>query len=113
MVVPQVLSSIAVTPLPTYGPTYISNGDTQQFVATPKDQFGAAIANLTIPIVWSLDAGGVGNISNTGLYSAPASGGGVDIVRATSGAVSGVATISVIGVFSASQDIVIPQSPAV
>jgi hypothetical protein len=66
-------------------------GATEQFTATATDQFGKAISN---PVVtWKRS--GVGSVSATGLYTAPASGAGSARVTASSGAVTQTATITV------------------
>jgi streptogramin lyase len=89
VVVNQVVSSISVTPATASVP----DGGWQQFTATGRDQFGQA---LTSPAVtWSVDAGGLGTVNAGGLYAAPASGTGSATVRASSGAVSGTAAVTV------------------
>jgi len=76
----------------------VANGLTQQFTASALDQFGAA---LTTPaIAWSVDAGGLGTVNGSGLYTAPATGAGAATVRATSGSVSGTAAVTVTAVSS-------------
>ena len=72
----------------------VLDGQTDQFTAVAKDQFG--IAATTPTYTWTLDTGGVGTVSSTGLYTAPASGGGSAAVRATVGTFSGAAVVTVI-----------------
>lgn len=88
--VAQTLTSIAVAP----ASVALSNGATQQFAATARDQFGNA---LTTPpaFTWSVVSGGVGTVNGAGLYTAPASGAGSATVRATSGSVHGSASVTV------------------
>jgi Bacterial Ig domain len=67
--------SVVVTPA---APT-VADGGTQQFSAAVVDQFG----NVSQPTFsWSL-VSGVGSVSSTGLYTAPASGSGSATVQAT------------------------------
>src|SRR5207244_403844 len=56
------------------------------------DQFGMPLATQPM-VVWSTDAGGVGSIDGTGLYSAGAAAGSAT-VRASVGSISGTATIT-------------------
>ena len=86
--VAQTLTTLTVTP-PTAA---LHENGTQQFTAAGTDQFGAA---MTVPpvVTWS-KASGVGSISLTGLYTAPA-GVGTATVSATSGTVVGNASIAV------------------
>ena len=91
--VAQTLTQIAVTA----GRHDVADFATQAFTATATDQFGQALAAQPA-FTWSVDTGGAGGTINaSGLYTAPASGSGTDIVRATSGAVSGSAALTVIG----------------
>ena len=69
----------------------LADGATQQFSATAADQFGNAIANPAI--TWSVS--GVGTVSTSGLYTAPASGSGSATVQALSSGVTATATVSV------------------
>ena len=72
----------------------VADGMSQPFTASATDQFGQALAGQPA-LTWSVDPGGVGGTVNaSGLYTAPASGGS-DTVRATSGAVSGTAAVTV------------------
>jgi hypothetical protein len=69
----------------------IVDGATEQFTPTATDQFGKAISN---PVVtWTLS--GVGSISATGLYTAPASGAGSATVTARSGAAAQSAVLTI------------------
>lgn len=85
----QTLTSMAVAP----GAVTLSSGGTQQFTATGRDQFGAVLV-VQPAFTWSL-LSGVGSVNSVGLYSAPATGGGSAVVRASSGAVSATATMTV------------------
>ena len=90
VMVSQTLTAISVAPTSAT----LSNGATQLFSATATDQFGQALTAQPA-ITWSVDGGGAGGtVSMTGLYTAPSSGTGSDTVRATSGSVSGTATVS-------------------
>jgi aryl-phospho-beta-D-glucosidase BglC (GH1 family) len=86
--VAQTLTSIAVSP----SSTTIAPGQAQQFAAQALDQFGNPLANPPA-ITWSR-ANGIGSVSNTGLYSAPATTGAA-VVAATAGGLSGTATVTV------------------
>jgi hypothetical protein len=81
------LSTIAVSP----NIATVSQSATQQFGATGRDQFGNA---MSAAVTWSI-AGGGGSVNSSGLYTAPTNQGGVVSVRAASGAVSGVAVVTV------------------
>jgi hypothetical protein len=89
--VDQTLTSVQVSPATATVP----DGLTEQFSATALDQFGAPLGTQPT-FTWSIDAGGVGTVSNNGLYEAPAAGVGSANVRAASGTTSGSASISVV-----------------
>jgi hypothetical protein len=90
LTVGQVLTSIRVSPATATVP----RNTTKQFTATAFDQFGSAL--VTQPaFTWSIDAGGIGTISSTGLYRAPRHNTGTATIRATSGSVSGTALVTV------------------
>ena len=72
----------------------VAAGTNQQFTATVVDQLGHAIAGSP-SIVWSLDAGSVGVISSTGLFTTSFSTNGTAIIRATSGTATAVWTVTV------------------
>lgn len=83
------LATIVVTPNPDTVPL---NG-TRQFTAVGKDASGAIVA---ISPTWSVVAGG-GAISSTALFTAgSATGTYLNTVRASSGTISGTATVDVI-----------------
>ena len=83
----QTLTSISISALTTS----LNENQTSQFSATAFDQFGIIL--LTQPsFTWSLVGPGV--LSTTGLYTAP-SAAGTATVTASSGAVSGSATVAV------------------
>src|SRR6185295_2614900 len=70
----------------------INGGATQLFTPSAKDQFGTVLATQPA-FTWSVSGGGT--ISATGLFTAGATAGGPFTVTATSGAVSGNASVSV------------------
>ena len=80
-----VLTSITVTPTNTT----INVENSQQFTSQGKDQFGN---NMNAAVNWSTTGGGV--ISSTGLFTANIAGGPFTI-KATSGSISGTATVTV------------------
>jgi Putative Ig domain/IPT/TIG domain/PKD domain len=86
-----VLTNLAVT-APARS---ISPGATLQFTAAGTDQTGSPIALGTV--TWSLDAGSVGSIDQTGLFTAAnvSAAGGTAVVRATSDGQSAIAVITV------------------
>ena len=88
--VDQTLTSVTVSP----ASATVAAGGTQQFAATARDQFGQPLAGQPA-FTWSIDAGGVGTVSATGLYQAPAAGSGTATVRATAGSLSGTAAVTV------------------
>ncbi len=90
LTVGQVLTSIRVSPATATVP----RNTMQQFTATAFDQFGGRL--VTQPaFTWSIDPGGIGTISSTGLYKAPKHQTGKATIRATSGSVSGTALVTV------------------
>ncbi|WP_224244180.1 beta strand repeat-containing protein [Hyalangium gracile] len=85
---PGALASIEVTPDTT---TLGVNGS-QQFTATGKDSAGNTVP---VSVTWSVANGG-GSISSTGLFTAGATTGTfTNTIKATSGTVSGFATVTV------------------
>jgi hypothetical protein len=86
----QTLTSIGVSPTSAT----VADGKTQQFTATANDQFGNALATQPA-LTWSIDTGGIGTVSSSGLYAAPSSGTGSATIRATSGSRSGTASMTV------------------
>jgi len=82
------LATITVTP----NPVFMVAGSTQQFVAVGRDAGGNV---FIITPVWSVVAGG-GTINTSGLFTAGAVVGAFpNTVQATSGAISGNATVNV------------------
>ena len=82
------LATITVTP----NPALLAIGATQQFVAVGKDGSGNVVA---LSPVWSVVAGG-GAVDAVGLFTAGAVAGTyLNTVKATSGAISGTATVTV------------------
>ena len=88
--VSQVETSIKVSP----AAATVAANTTQQFTATALDQFGSAMANQPASFMWSV-AAGVGSISSTGLYSAPASA-GTATIRASSGTFTAGASVTIV-----------------
>jgi hypothetical protein len=89
----QTLTAMAVTP----ASANVVDSATQQFTASFNDQFGLAMTSQPA-FTWSVATGGAGgSVNSSGLYTAPASGGGTDIVTATAnaGAFSASATVTV------------------
>ena len=84
----QTVTSIAVAPTAAT----INASATQQFTATAKDQF---VANLTTQPTFTWSVSGGGTISTAGLYIAGTTAGGPYTVTATSGSVSGTASVTV------------------
>jgi Bacterial Ig-like domain (group 2)/PKD domain len=89
--VQQTLTSIAVSP----ATATVVDGNTKQFAASARDQFGAVMATQP-SISWSVATGGAGTISSAGVYTAPSTptGTGTATVQASSGAVTGTATVN-------------------
>lgn len=87
----QTLTSITVSP--PSGSIY--NNNSQQFAATGFDQFGLSMSPQPV-FTWTTDAGSVGGVNATGLYTAPANAIGSAVVRATSGSISNTANINVV-----------------
>jgi hypothetical protein len=82
------LATLTVSP----NPASLGPGATQQFTVVARDAAGNA---LSVTPTWSVVAGG-GTISSTGLFTAgPTPGTYTGTVRATSGSVSGSATVVV------------------
>ncbi|MEA2734466.1 MAG: hypothetical protein QOE14_917, partial [Humisphaera sp.] len=85
----QLLTSIVVTP----SGTPVANGESRQLDALAKDQF--AIEMVTQPsFVWGVD-NSFGTVTQSGLYTSPATGLGTATVRATASdsSISGTATV--------------------
>jgi hypothetical protein len=93
VIVDQTLAEVVVSPTSANVPA----GTTQQFSATAVDQFGNPLTTAP-PITWSIASGGTGTVNASGLYAAPVAGTGTATVIATSGAVSGTASINVVAV---------------
>jgi hypothetical protein len=98
------LAAIHVTP----DSVSIAAGATQQYVAAGVDAHGNAVA---IPDrVWSVAAGG-GTIDTSGLFTAGAAGTYAHTVTATSGSMSGTASVTVTSVFGPVASIEIVLNP--
>jgi hypothetical protein len=92
-------SSVTVNPVLTsigvnQQGTTLTAGNTQTFTATAYDQFHVALA-APPSIAWSVSGSAGGKISSSGVYTASVSGSGTDVITASSGAISGTATVSV------------------
>jgi autotransporter-associated beta strand protein len=87
----QTLTSITLSP----SSTSINEDQTTQFAATAKDQFGNALTTQP-SFTWSVPTG-IGSVSSSGLYTAPASTGSATVKAASPGApgVSQTASVSV------------------
>jgi hypothetical protein len=89
------LSSIAVTP----ANPIIASGATQQFTATGTYSNGTK-QDLTTSVVWSSSYTTDASISNTGMFTTSSSAGNIKIaITASSGSISGSATLAVIASF--------------
>jgi hypothetical protein len=97
-----VLTTITVAP----SSASVATGGTQQFTATGLDQNGAAM-NPQPTFTWSVSGGGT--ISSSGLFTAGSTAGGPFTVTASSGSVSGTASVTVTSVPS---DFSLSVSPA-
>jgi len=82
-----VLTTITLSP----SSANVMVGNTRQFTATTRDQFGNPIA---ASLTWTSNNTTVGTVNGSGLFSALAAGSAT--VTATSGAVSGSATATVV-----------------
>ena len=87
--VDQTLTAITVSP----GAATLNENASQQFTATAYDQFGNALATQPA-FTWAM-AGGVGSVNASGLYTSPGTPGSASI-SATSGSMSGSATVTVV-----------------
>jgi hypothetical protein len=85
---PPVLTTIAVSP----SSASVQTGGTQQFTGTGLDQFGNPVSPQPA-FTWSVSGGG--SIGATGLFTAGSTAGGPFTVTASSGGVSGTATVTV------------------
>ena len=85
----QTLTSIVVTP----ASATIAPSATQQFTATARDQFGAALVAQPA-LTWAVS--GLGTVDGNGLYTAGTTAGGPYTVSAQAGSVTGTATVSVV-----------------
>jgi hypothetical protein len=100
------LASITVTPTPV---TLQTNG-TQQFVAVGKDA-GGNVVPLTA--VWTVTNGGGSIVSGTGAFTAGTTTGTfANTVKASSGAISGTATVTVTAAPPALASITVTPNPA-
>jgi uncharacterized protein (DUF362 family) len=84
----QTLTSIVVSP----SSATVNTSATQQFSATARDQF---VANLTTQPTFTWTVSGGGTISSSGLFTAGTTAGGPYTVTASSGSVSGTASVTV------------------
>ena len=88
--VAQTLTTIVISP----ASATVTNGSTQQFTATARDQFRTVLSAQPV-MTWTVTGGG--NISAGGLFTATTTGGPFT-VRATAGSVSGTASVTVTAV---------------
>lgn len=88
--VEQTLTSIAVTS----ANATVQLDETRQFTATAKDQFGRDMETQP-SVTWSLASGDLGQISSSGLYTAPGSGSGTVTVLATTDGITGTVSVDV------------------
>jgi hypothetical protein len=99
------LASITVTP----NPVSLTVGGTQQYTAVGKD---AADHVVPLTAVWSVAAGG-GTIGAGGLFTAGNSAGTFpNTIKATSGSISGTATVTVTPASAALASITVTPNPA-
>jgi hypothetical protein len=85
--VEQTPTALALTP----ATATVSSRATQQFTAAVTDQFGKSISNPAV--IWA--SSGLGSVSTTGLYTAPAAGAGSATITATSGSVANTAAVTI------------------
>ncbi|HSJ10678.1 MAG TPA: ice-binding family protein, partial [Longimicrobiales bacterium] len=103
---PQVLTTITVVP----DPATMGAGQTQQFTAVGRDAFGVV---MDITPVWAVTNGGGTINAGSGLFTAGANGGTFDnTVRASSGGVSGNATVIITAVAPVLASITVTPDPA-
>lgn len=103
------LAAIQVTP-PSLS---LLDSSTYTFSATADNQFGNPLSPQPA-VQWSVTPGGAGGtITSAGVYSAPVSGFGTDIVVATIGSITGTSAVTVTtdGVLAGDQDIGSPAQP--
>ena len=84
----QTLTSIVVSP----ASATVNTSATQQFTATARDQFATNLATQPT-FTWTVSGGGT--INSSGLFTAGSTAGGPYTVTATSGGVSGTASVTV------------------
>jgi len=82
-----ILTSIDISPTSAT----VQTGNTQTFIATPKDQFGNAMTGITI--TWSSSNTGVTTINSSGVATGVVTG--TSIITAVSGSISGTAALTV------------------
>src|SRR5204862_4073624 len=85
----QTASSIVVSP----ASATVATGGTQAFSASARDQFGTTLTTQP-SFTWTVSGGGT--ISAAGLFTAGSSAGGPFTVTASSGGVSGTASVTVV-----------------
>jgi hypothetical protein len=85
----QTASDVSISPASASVPV----GGTQSCGATQLDQFGLPMATQPSSFIWSVNGGGT--INSSGLFSATAAGGPY-VVSATTGALGGAASITVL-----------------
>jgi|GEM_PF-1687571 len=96
-----ILTTITVSP----STTSVSVGATKQFTDLSKDQFGSPISTS---VTWSSSNNAVGTVTQSGLFTATSQG--TTIITASSGGVSGTATVTVTAPITLMQILVSPTS---
>jgi hypothetical protein len=91
MVVVTVQQALIITVTP--GSATVADSTSKQFTATAVDQFGKALSPQP-SFTWTLDSPTTDSVSSNGLYTAPASGTGIDTVRAAAAGKSGTASVT-------------------
>jgi hypothetical protein len=90
LTVDSIMTGVNVSP----SSATLNNGQSQLFAATAQDQFGNALA-VQPTVEWTLDAGSIGSIASTGIYTAPTARSGTAMVRAQVGAINAAVTVNV------------------
>jgi hypothetical protein len=93
VVVSQTFASVGVAP----ANVSVAAGGSQQFTATAKDQFGNALSTQPT-FTWTTTGGG--SITSSGLFYAAPSAGGPFTISASSGGITGMASVTVTGTYN-------------
>ena len=89
----QTITTITVAPTAAT----IAASSTQQFTATARDQFGTTFLSQPT-FAWSVNGGGT--MGTAGLFTAGTTAGGPYVVTATSGGISGTASVTITAITS-------------